>query len=832
MMMKYIWPFLLYCFLVNYSYAVSANSLVKAKHAFQQGNYKTAHQLWQKVVDSTGKNPFHRLEALLGIARLERRLGTYQAADDALQRALSIAKQLDNTIYHALLFNELSKLHLSQGEKNYPAAVRSGQRALNIARSVNDSWVLAMVLNHWGNLLAIENDYEKALDIFNQALRHLDSHQKSVVDSTGLKEIETLKGKIWLNRAQIIFLQEMELAQVGFEKPPFTASLTALQSVFLMMQTDWGDTYKQVFGLITLSQLAKQIQAQLPNSTAQLSVLISQSLMKAQQLADRLNNPTAKAYAYGYLGQWYEQHQRYQEALFLTRQALFFTQQSRQRSFINYLWQWQLGRLYKAQGDDFEAISAYQAALENFQSMPNLVATSGYRLSEMNFRSRVAPIYFELADLLLQQARKTTGASQKKALLRQAIVTIEGFREAELQNYLQIECIELETKCLGLAGGLAAGTALLYPILLPDRLELLLLKRDDLVQVIVNIDEKTMRAMIKAFLSALRQPPYATEAKTRDGLITVGQKFQLGKKPETCTPRLRSKKSLSSSIASMGYLKPAQMLYRWFIEPLLSHLVNTSSLVIVPDGILRKIPFAALHDGKAFLVEKYALTTAPSLCANFPSEALRTTKTKKNVLLGGLSESVQGFSALPCAEYELNVIQKLYGDTAELLLNQKFMLPELRHRTKQTDYAIIHFASHGHFGANLENTFVLTYDNKLTLNRLEQLIDHTQLKTKPPLELLTLSACETAVGDDWAALGLAGVALKAGAQSVLASLWRVDDEATPAVIIEFYRQWQLPRISKAQALQRAQKIVLRDKAYESYRHPYYWAAFLLIGHAL
>ncbi len=141
----------------------------------------------------------------------------------------------------------------------------------------------------------------------------------------------------------------------------------------------------------------------------------------------------------------------------------------------------------------------------------------------------------------------------------------------------------------------------------------------------------------------------------------------------------------------------------------------------------------------------------------------------------------------------------------------------------------MHIASHGQFSANLENTFVLTYDDKLNMDRLEKLMSFTQIETKQPVELLTLSACETAVGDDRAALGLAGVALKAGAQSVLASLWRVDDEATPAVIIEFYRQLQTSALSKAQALQNAQKMVLNDKAYLRYRHPYYWSAFLLIG---
>jgi len=146
-------------------------------------------------------------------------------------------------------------------------------------------------------------------------------------------------------------------------------------------------------------------------------------------------------------------------------------------------------------------------------------------------------------------------------------------------------------------------------------------------------------------------------------------------------------------------------------------------------------------------------------------------------------------------------------------------------------YSIVHIASHGQFSANLKNTFVLTYNDKLSMDKLEDLMNLTILKNDP-VDLLTLSACETAVGDDRAALGLAGVALKAGVQSALASLWKVDDEATPAVVIEFYRQLQNPNISKAEALQKAQKMILTDKLYERYRHPYFWSAFLLIGNWL
>ncbi|HIE00879.1 MAG TPA: CHAT domain-containing protein [Thiotrichaceae bacterium] len=579
-----------------------------------------------------------------------------------------------------------------------------------------------------------------------------------------------------------------------------------------------------MYNLFLRGSLAQKIQAQLTEPSTRLTQITYQALFKAQKLANHLDNATTKAYSYGYLGHLYEQRQRYGEALYLTRQALFFTQQTRQTFWLNYLWQWQLGRILKAQHDYREALSAYQRAMDNFQEVRTLRVTTGYvNLMEIDFRQKTAPIYFELADLLLQQASVASIASSREKLLRQARATIERFREAELQHYLQTECLNFNTQCFDSETSLDTQTALLYPIPLPDRLELLLQRRDALIQVTVPVTEKILRETINAFLSSLHNHPNAEElAKTRSQRIAAGKAPDM----ESCTPALRGRKPQKITVSSQGFWEPAQTLYRWLIKPTLPHLRDIKTLVIVPDGALRSVPFAAFHDGERFLIERLALATLPNLCFKtlsvLPSES-------ETILLSGLSKAVQGFSDLPCTEYELDILQTLYDEAPQPLLNETFTLLRLQTHFKQSDYSIVHIASHGQFSADLENTFVLTYDDKLNRDKLEGLISLTQLESKQPLELLTLSACETAVGDERAALGLAGVALKAGARSVLASLWRVDDEATPAVIIEFYRQLQTSVLTKAQALQNAQKRVLNDKAYQRYRHPYYWAAFLLIG---
>jgi CHAT domain-containing protein len=140
----------------------------------------------------------------------------------------------------------------------------------------------------------------------------------------------------------------------------------------------------------------------------------------------------------------------------------------------------------------------------------------------------------------------------------------------------------------------------------------------------------------------------------------------------------------------------------------------------------------------------------------------------------------------------------------------------------------LHIATHGKFSTSVNDSFLLTFDEKLTMSTLDQLIGLFRFR-EDPLELLTLSACQTGVGDDRAALGLAGVAIKAGARSALATLWFINDEASAELVSEFYRQLRNPKLSKAQALQLAQQRLLADRVYE---HPAYWSAFLLLNNWL
>jgi CHAT domain-containing protein len=242
--------------------------------------------------------------------------------------------------------------------------------------------------------------------------------------------------------------------------------------------------------------------------------------------------------------------------------------------------------------------------------------------------------------------------------------------------------------------------------------------------------------------------------------------------------------------------------------------------VFIPDGPLRTIPMAALHDGKRFLLEKYATAITPGIDLTDPRPLQRE---RVKVLAVGVTESVQGYPALPSVSAELDALRSLFPGTT--LVDREFVASNLEKKLRDEQFTILHIASHGEFGGTPAQTFVVTFDDKLTMDRLGRFIGLFKYRDDP-LELLTLSACETAAGDDRAALGLAGAAVRAGARSAVATFWQVHDVVAADLVTEFYQELQDPTVSRAEALRRAQLKILSNPRYA---HPGYWSAFLMIN---
>lgn len=293
-----------------------------------------------------------------------------------------------------------------------------------------------------------------------------------------------------------------------------------------------------------------------------------------------------------------------------------------------------------------------------------------------------------------------------------------------------------------------------------------------------------------------------------------------------------------------AYLTPAQKMYQWLVAPLESDIEEQGikNLVYIADTGLRTIPFAALHDGKAFIVERYSVGLMPSLSL---TDTRYGDVHQSHVLAMGASKFKDN-RPLPAVPFELKAITQTWPGKA--FLNQDFTLDNLKLQRAQTPFGIIHLATHAEFvPGQASNSYIQLQDRKLAPMQLRSI-----QWVKPPVELLVLSACRTGVGDEEVELGFAGLAVQAGVKSALASLWYVNDEATLGLMSEFYQQLKTSPI-KAEALRQVQLAMLSGKVRiknkqlvtskdefplppeltesgdRDFSHPYFWSAFTMIG---
>lgn len=504
------------------------------------------------------------------------------------------------------------------------------------------------------------------------------------------------------------------------------------------------------------------------------------ALSDARKRAEGEAQPRLEALATGYLGDLYADSGRDADAAVLYDQATFLAQAAEAPELV-YRWQWQTGRLAAKAGDVDRAIDHYRTAVTALDRLrPTLLQAASSASDGIDLRTA----YVELADLMLRRAAGSTSTAARQRDLEEARQTIERYRTTELTDYFQDECVTDLLARVEPVDHLAARTAVLYPIVMADRTAILLSLPDGLQQ---------------------RSLPIGAEALTQDIL-----EFR----------RLLEKRTTNQ------FLKPAQKLYDILLRPLEPTLARAGvdTLVIVPDEALRTVPLGALHDGKQFVIDRYALATVPSLRLLEPKPFAHL---DLQPLLNGLSASVQGFPPLPHVAKELAAVEMLLG--GDTLQNRAFVTDQVEQSMSGTPYSVVHIASHAQFTGDAKESFILTYDGRMDMDSLERFIKLSRFRDQP-VELLTLSACQTAVGDDRAALGLAGLAVKSGARSALASLWYINDQASSLLIADFYRTLQAqPGIGKAKALQQAQ---IRTKTDLRYRHPAFWAPFLLIGNWL
>lgn len=608
--------------------------------------------------------------------------------------------------------------------------------------------------NDLANALAITGSPGEAIALFDRA--HQTARAAGRADAAARAAVNAL-------RAQI---DDKNLAGLEERLTTARADILALHNpaTRARLQVSLADLFRRaVDELGAPEQRLVQARAMLESAA-----LLAGTPPSGQDAASAVALPGVLGYAYGFLGALDERAGDLAPALANTRRALDYAGSAAQVDQV-YRWEWQAGRILERQGDRAAALAAYERAVQLLEAIRSTGTLPQF--------SRVAPIYTQYADALLRQVGglPQADAGGQAGLLRVRGL-LESLKRAEVEDYFATSCVTRSSE-ENLARELTGGTAVLYPVLLESRLELLLESPGSLQRFSAPVGRAQITDVVRRFRLALERPA-----------------------------------------SGDTYLAGARQLHTWLIEPLLPSLRRDGvhTLVIVPDGALRTVPLAALHDGERFLVEQFAVATTPIFGLTAPPTAAQG-----QVLVGGISESVQGFPALPKVAEE---IQQIAGNTrSRTLQDEAFTLQAVAAGLTRPDLRVAHFATHGEFKSDYRQSFLLTYDDRLTLERMQSLL---RARGGEPLDLLVLSACRTAAGDDRAALGLAGVAVQSGARSALASLWYVSDAATAELVARFYEALDREGRSKAESLRQAQLELLGT---ERFRHPSFWAPYLLIG---
>ncbi|MGF1523197.1 MAG: CHAT domain-containing protein [Leptolyngbyaceae cyanobacterium] len=736
----------------------------------------------------------HTQVAALGV--LGEAYRNFQAFDQAIAyaetRGLALAEALTDVPLMASLHGSIGYTYSQQARAGYQRANAAAQRGANrVAQGLYDA--------AWQSDQAAQQHLEQSLALF-----------RSLQDVEG--ELQALMGLFdLLSRSELTpdALDLMQAAASLWETLPDNRAKVALAIRLAKhpqpLVAAAGPTGKPLSTANSQSSITRCKDITINAQT-------QQRLTVAVDLAKSLENTRLQSFALGELGHLYECRGDYRQALNYTQEARLAAHDAFLAVDGLHLWQWQAGRLYQKLGQTAEAIAAYEQATATLETVRSQILATAKNL-QFDFRDAVMPVYQELADLQLAQIPSAqliepqTGAGQA---LGASLGSIDALQLAELQNYFGSDCvIPVASRRLDdvaepdaiapqdpANSPLGQSTALISTIILPEHTAVTLtLPNGQRYLQWIDLNENTLRQEI---LDLLRE------------LQDWGE---LDFNPER-----------------------SQRMYDRLIRPfeaILTQAEAIDTLVFVQDGLFRTLPMAALHSGSEYLIERYAIATAPLLSLNVlePTDVNRL-----QALFVGVTQRswVNGnsFPALAFVAEEAAKVEAQLPDTT-LLLDQELDLDQISLKealtaSLQSDpYSILHIATHGKFAAESENSFlVLGPDSVITLGELDTLIREVSPNTDP-LELIVLSACQTATGDDRAALGLAGVTIRAGAKSAIATLWSVSDATTAELVDEFYRGLIHKGLPKAKALQQAQKHILESIGRKA--SPGRWAPFTLVG---
>ncbi|MEC4811984.1 MAG: CHAT domain-containing protein [Scytonema sp. PMC 1069.18] len=799
------------------------NWLEQGRSFYRSGRFAEAVTAWQTAVQKY-HNQGDRLNEALSLSYLslaQQELNQWETARQSIEQSLKLlqaAKPPVNAILWAQVLNTQANLQLHTGKaeialENWQQAQKFYEQAGDIMGSLGSQINQAQALQSLGF-------YRRSRQQLEELTQKLKGMPDSEIKVSGLRSLGlTLQLIGDTGKSQEVLEQSLAIARKIEAKPHLSSILLSLGQTAVALQNpdaalDYFEQAEQITtnpGDLLQARLARfklfleydklelaaplapdllQQLRELPISQTSLYAAINfvatlnrqsdpsqilplkdlaQLMATTVQSAQQIQDVRVQAYALHQWGQLYRRTQQWSEAQKLAQKSLNIARQIQAEDIIAQS-AWQVGQLYKQKGDRQQAMSVYTEAVNALKALRgDLVAINPD--VQFSFRQSVEPVYRELVGLLLDGQPSQTALAQAREL-------IESLQIAELDNFFREACLDKIQQI----DQVDPTATVIYPIILPDRLAVIFSQTGQpLRYYVIYKSQIEIEQTLNNLLMALNP---VSDSKDRDRF--------------------------------------SQQIYDWLIghAEVDGVFKNTKTLIFVLDGQLRNIPMAALYDGKQYLIEKYAVALSPGL-------QLMTARSQQNniaALVGGISQSHAGFSALPAVESEVKQISKAVP--SDLLLNQAFTSKALADRVKSSRAGVIHLATHGQFSSRLENTFLLTWDKKVNIQELSELLKNRGNNSSNAIELLVLSACDTAAGDDRAVLGLAGLAVKSGARSTIATLWPVKDKAAEMLMTRFYNQLQQPKITKAEALRQAQINLIRQT---DFHDPFFWSAFVLVG---
>ncbi|NEQ32016.1 MAG: CHAT domain-containing protein, partial [Leptolyngbya sp. SIO4C5] len=729
---------------------------IQGRLQYAQGEKQAAYETWQLAAQRYRQvgDEARWVRSLIRQAKALQGQGFYlRAVSEILQPlAVTLQQQPDS-------LSKVSSLHmlgealvvagdLSSAQDAVEQAIRLAEQllaapGLEAAQQQELQQAIAAARLTLGNIFQVENSgTEAALNEYAQVIRTADPANQVRARLNTLSLL--IKQSRFTDAASAVSEIETQLAAL----PPNQETLES-RTHFIFDLLAWKEASDSSF------------QPQDERLFAQLAI--------AREQANKLNNKRSIAYVTGAFGKTYALNQALEQAQTATEAALFLSKSINAKD-ITYRWYSQLGEILSAQNDSSGAIKAYTGAVATLKELRTDLANINPEV-QFSFRENIEPIHRRLVSLLLE-------SDEDDSNLDRARRVIESLRVEELNDYLRAACLDRqEVNLEEIASN--QQVAVIYPIILENQL---------------------------AIITSL---PQASSQTKQSALDESGVNFKLYRQAVTeadLQAQFQSLRRAFSNRVSLGFREAAMDAYELLIRPMESDLAaaDVQTLVFVLDGAMRSVPMAALIDRNTneYLIEKYSIALTPGI-ELFAPRPLQSQQL--SVLAFGLSEGItvslpdgksERFSDLPNVENELEAI-KTYIPSTQTFVNENFTPAAFAQKVQGSSAPILHLATHGQFSSENRSTFIVAKSQEpIFSEKFTSILQSSELNRSGDIELLVLSACETAAGDERAALGLAGLAVRAGARSTLASLWQVDDVATSLLMGRFYESLVTCRVAK------------------------------------